>query len=183
MRVIAGKYRGRKLLGPKHQGLRPTADRVKEALFNIIGAKIIDADFLDLFTGTGAIGIEALSRGAQSVVFSDDNNSSIKLLRENLKILVPDDQYRVFHLPGRRVLEILSKENCNFDIIFLDPPFKAGLLQETIQAIINFNLLKDDALITVEHPRDLVISDPGFPETQTRQYGDISLTFFWRNKN
>jgi 16S rRNA (guanine966-N2)-methyltransferase len=180
MRVIAGKYRGRTLKGPKHQGVRPTADRVKEALFNIIGAGIDDANFLDLFAGTGAVGIEALSRGAKSVVFADENYLSIKLLNENVKILASSDQYRVYHLNAEQTLELLAKENSCFDLIFLDPPFKAGLVQQTIQLIVDYGLLKSGGLLVVEHPRALEITHGELKNFRDRRYGDISLTFLQR---
>ncbi|MGE5582623.1 MAG: 16S rRNA (guanine(966)-N(2))-methyltransferase RsmD [Bacillota bacterium] len=177
MRVIAGKYKGRNLKGPKHEGLRPTADRVKEALFNIIGARINGSRFLDLFAGSGGIGIEALSRGADLVVFNDANSSSIKLLRENLTIIDPEDRYRLFQLPAERALEILNKEGDSFDLIFLDPPFQAGLVPKTLAAIAIKKLLKEDGILIVEHPTQVRIENPEFTEFLSRKYGDIHLTF------
>lgn len=178
MRVITGKYRGRSLKGPSHSGLRPTADRVKEALFNILGARIIEADFLDLFAGTGSIGIEALSRGANSVVFADANRLSIKLLQDNLKILSPDEKVRVCHGAAKQCIEILAREKADFDLIFLDPPFEEGLLPETMAGILQHRLLRDDGILIVEHPGKAIISDPGFKAFLARVYGDIGLTFF-----
>jgi 16S rRNA (guanine(966)-N(2))-methyltransferase RsmD len=178
MRVIAGKYKGRVLKGPKHEGVRPTADRVKEALFNILGARIMNADLLDLFAGTGAIGIEALSRGAKSVVFADSNRLSIKLLTENLKILNSEDRFRVLHAPVERNIHVLAGQQLSFDLIFLDPPFGEGLLPKTVKGIMHHGLLKEDGILIVEHPRKLVIDYPGLINFLTRNYGDISLSFF-----
>lgn len=180
MRVIAGKYRGRTLQGPKHKGLRPTADRVKEALFNIIGPRIIDADFLDLFAGTGGIGIEALSRGAASVVFSDMNPQSIKLLRQNLNFLAPQENVSLFQLRADKVIEVLAKEEKTFDLIFLDPPFDAGLLEEIIERIKRFNLLREEGWLIAEHPNKIKLFETDTPlvKEDTRSYGDICLTFF-----
>lgn len=181
MRVIAGKYRGRTLQGPKHKGLRPTADRVKEALFNIIGSRIVDADFLDLFAGTGGIGIEALSRGAASVVFSDMNPQSIKLLRQNVSFLEPQEKVYIYPLRAEKTIEVLAKEQKNFDVIFLDPPFDAGLLDETILQINEFNLLREAGWLIAEHPDKIELFKSGicpFVKEGTRRYGDICLTFF-----
>jgi 16S rRNA (guanine966-N2)-methyltransferase len=176
MRVITGKYKGRVLKGPKHEGLRPTADRVKEALFNIISDKIEGADFLDLFAGSGAIGIEALSRNANSVVFADANPASIKLVRENIRFLDPADKFRIVQLPAERTLEMIAKEGFSFDLIFLDPPFQAGLLPKTVELIIAFHLLKDNGILIVEHPRQLTFNVPEMIVILAKNYGDISLT-------
>lgn len=181
MRVITGKYRGRTLKGPDHSGLRPTADRVKEALFNILGARINDADVLDLFAGTGSIGIEALSRGANSVVFADANRLSIKLLHENLKILSADEKVRVCQTTAAQCIEILAKEKAGFDLIFLDPPFDEGLLPDIMAKISRNCLLRADGILIVEHPGKLAISGDGFTGFLTRSYGDIGLSFFHQN--
>ncbi len=178
MRVIAGKYKGRPLKGPKHEGLRPTADRIKEALFNIISPEIGEADFLDLFAGTGAIGIEALSRNAKMVVFADANPTSIQLLRNNIRFLDPKDHFRIIQSPVERTLAILAKQSFSFDLIFLDPPFQAGLLPKTIELIINYQLLKERGILIIEHPRQLAFEIPSTLKIHlTRDYGGISLTF------
>ncbi|TCL69348.1 16S rRNA (guanine(966)-N(2))-methyltransferase RsmD [Hydrogenispora ethanolica] len=178
MRVIAGKYRGRAINGPKHKGVRPTADRVKEALFNIIGIKIMDAAFLDLFAGTGAIGIEAFSRGATAVTMVDENLSSIRLIQENCKILLTEDRPRILHLPASRALKLFDREGMTFDLIFLDPPFQAGLLTDTINAIADLNLLKPHGQLVAEHPRDVRFEGIRLKLFDERNYGDIGLTFF-----
>lgn len=176
MRVITGKYRGRSLNGPKHEGLRPTSDRVREALFNIIGPKISDASLLDLFAGTGAIGIEALSRGANSVVFNDHNQQSIKLIKKNLEFVDPGDQYRILQTSAVNALEILFREGLKFDIIFLDPPFAAGILDDTIKLIANYHLLQQDGILIVEHPKKLTFDVDRFQVAKVRNYGDVNLT-------
>jgi 16S rRNA (guanine966-N2)-methyltransferase len=178
MRVITGKYRGRVLQGPKHQGLRPTADRVKEALFNILGARIGAADFLDLFAGTGGIGIEALSRGAASVVFVDVNAVSLKLLQSNLHFIEPTDQIRIIRAAADQALERLAREGVSFDIVFLDPPFAAGLLERSIWLIFTENLLRPNGILVAEHPYRAQLA-PQLPgKKETRRYGEICLTLF-----
>jgi 16S rRNA (guanine(966)-N(2))-methyltransferase RsmD len=181
MRVIAGKYKGRPLKGPKHEGLRPTADRIKEALFNIISPEIEESIFLDLFAGSGSIGIEALSRNAKMVVFADANPASIQLLKSNIHFLDPNDNFRIIKLPVERTLAILAKESLAFDLMFLDPPFQAGLLPKTIEMILNYHLLKEHGILIIEHPRQLTFEIPSTLKIHlTRDYGGISLTFLKR---
>ena len=176
MRVITGKYRGRTLKSPKHGGVRPTADRVKEALFNILGARIQGAAFLDLFAGTGSVAIEAISRGAASAILVDHSYLSIKLIRQNIKILDSDEKVRILHLSYDRAIDLLAKERIQFDLVFLDPPFEAGILTQAAQRIIGGNLLKDDGIIIAEHPRKFYLNIPDL-QGETRNYGDICLTF------
>jgi len=181
MRVITGKYRGRPLAGPKHAGLRPTAERVREALFNIIGTKIIEAAWLDLFAGTGAVGIEALSRGASSIVLVDENFLSVKLIKSNLKILNPDEPIRLLSMSAARAVSFLAKEKVQFDLIFLDPPFEADLLGETMALIAEKDLLRSDGWLIAEHDKRLPEMKsvvPNYQLIQTREYGDLALTFF-----
>lgn len=181
MRVVGGKYRGRTLYGPKHQGLRPTADRVKEALFNIIGSRIEGGMMLDLFAGTGGMGIEALSRGADLVVFNDFNSQSIKLLGRNIELVkIPQVQFRVFQLPAAKALEVMTKEKMQFDFIFLDPPYEAGLLESVIFKIAESSLLQPTGLLIAEHPDRIELPDEVGPlvKQQIRNYGDIDLSIF-----
>jgi len=145
MRVISGKYKGRKLEGFNIDGTRPTMDRVKESLFGIIQNKIQDSICLDLFAGSGNLGIEALSNGAKQCYFVDNNKEVIKILKRNLKdipnsILINDD-YR----------SALKNLNIKFDIIFLDPPYKFNLINKAIEDIINYDLLNDDGIIVCEY--------------------------------
>jgi 16S rRNA (guanine(966)-N(2))-methyltransferase RsmD len=140
----------------------------------------MDADFLDLFAGTGAIGIEALSRGAHLVVFNDHNFQSIKLLQENLKIVAADTQCKILQSAAETSLMRLGKDGVKFDLIFLDPPFEAGtqLIPQIIAEIREYRLLKEDGWLIIEHPRKTEINAPGFTQRLTRSYGDISLSIF-----
>ena len=180
MRIIAGEYRGRQWKSPKHEGVRPTADRVREALFNILGNRVCDAAFLDLFAGTGAVGIEALSRGAKSAIFCDANHASIRLIQENSSFISGVD-FQIMHLSAADALRVFAAERLCFDLIFLDPPFQAGLLPDTLNAIVAGDLLQPDGILVVEHPRKMVLKTPaGLLLDKTRHYGDISLSFFLR---
>lgn len=180
MRIIAGEYRGRQLKSPKHEGVRPTADRVREALFNILGDRVCEAVFLDLFAGTGAVGIEALSRGAKLVVFCDANHASIRLIQENTSFISGAD-FQILHLAAADALRLFAAKHFCFDLIFLDPPFQAGLLPETLNAIAAGGLLQPDGVLVAEHPRKMILETPsGLLLDKTRHYGDISLSFFRR---
>lgn len=176
MRIIAGQYKGRTIKGPKHEGLRPTADRVREALFNILGTKILDADVLDLFAGTGAVGIESLSRGAQTVTFVDVHRESLRLLQENLSFVAPET-FKVLKMDAQRALTLFVKEGTSFDLIFLDPPFDAGLYLQIMAAIRENQLVRVNGILIVEHPQKLALPTMEWDMLLSRNYGDIGLTF------
>jgi 16S rRNA (guanine966-N2)-methyltransferase len=178
MRIIAGVYKGRRLKTPRHEGLRPTADRVKEALYNIIGPRITGATLLDLFAGTGGIGIEALSRGAATVVFADCNPASLRLVRENLAMLPPHPEIRVLPLDAEQAIRLLSREQCSFDLIFLDPPFEAGLLPRTMQTIHAAKLLAPEGWLIAEHSSRTELEAGDWRLFEKRVYGEITLSFF-----
>ena len=146
MRVIAGKHRSRPLISPKNSDVRPTTDMIKESIFNIIQNDVIDCDFLDLFAGSGAIGIEAISRGANKVVFCDNSKESIKLIKQNLAMLKEEAEI----LFGDYEYALTRLKNRQFDIIFLDPPYASGLEQEILATLASSGLLKEDGRIIVE---------------------------------
>jgi 16S rRNA (guanine(966)-N(2))-methyltransferase RsmD len=124
MRIISGRFKGRILKSPKGAGLRPTSQRVKEALFNILGERICGASFLELFAGSGSIGIEALSRGAKRVVFVENNRLCIKAIQENLALLgVASNCVTILPLTVQKALTHLAAKGDKFDLVFLDPPY------------------------------------------------------------
>ena len=141
MRVISGKSRGKKLVSLEGNNTRPTLDRVKEALFNIIQFNVQDAVVLDLFAGTGALGVEALSRGAKEAIFCDKVLDAIKVIKQNVTNTNNLDKSIIINKDYKDVLEILSKQNKKIDIVFLDPPYKTNLAIESLQKIIMSNLL------------------------------------------
>ncbi len=149
MRVISGKFRGKKLKSFEGQDIRPTSDRAKESIFNIINAKVNDCVFLDLFCGTGSIGIEAISRGAKKVVFTDVDIRSVKLTNENLKGV--KEQITALKISAE---DYLSTTKEKFDIIFLDPPYSYDKVDYLVALILKNNLLKEDGLIIYEHKND-----------------------------
>ena len=150
MRVISGKYKGRKIDGFDIEGTRPTQDRVKESLFGIIQEDLVDSIVLDLFSGSGNLGIEALSNGASKCYFNDINKECIKVIKDNLKDI--DNTY-VLNMNYKECLDYL-KDKVKFNIIFLDPPYNLDCLDDVLNKIIENNLLEKDGLIICEYEYD-----------------------------
>lgn len=173
MRIIAGKYRHRILDFPKNDpALRPTKDMAKEALFSIIGERIVDAVFLDLYAGVGSIGLEALSRGAREAVFIDQE---VKYIYANAKKLGCTNA-RIYRNKVDRALEILSKKKELFDIIYLDPPYQKNLLEVSLKKIYRFAILKKTGLLIAETAREHKLP-PEFKILDERKYGVTKILF------
>ena len=171
MRVIAGKAKGTRLTSVAGLGTRPTGDRVKEALFNILGPSIINSAFLDLYAGSGAMGLEALSRGSIDVVWVDANPACTAQVRRNLEIYTND---------VLRALERLERRGVKFDVIFLDPPYNQGLVRKTLEHPATTRVLKKDGIIIAEiskkeeAPRDM----SKLCLKREQRYGDTILLFY-----
>lgn len=150
MRVISGIARGKKLSTLEGLETRPTLDRVKEALFNILQFDIKDTNILDLFSGSGALAIEALSRGANSAVLCDKSPKAIKIINKNLEDTKFKEKTKVINKDYLEVLKELKKDSKKFDIIFLDPPYKSDYAIESIKKILEYNLLLEDGIIVIE---------------------------------
>lgn len=180
MRVIAGTCRSLRLKTPPGADVRPTTDRIKETLFNIISARVPGADFLDLFCGCGAIGIEALSRGAASSVFVDSSDTSIRFTRENLEFTKLADRAEIIRSDAAGVISRLFVEGKRFDVIFMDPPYSNGLERKVLGELSHFNLLKEDGTIIVEAKNDTdfsYVSGLGFEIAREKLYGSNKHMF------
>ncbi|MBO7149496.1 MAG: 16S rRNA (guanine(966)-N(2))-methyltransferase RsmD [Clostridia bacterium] len=173
MRIVSGKYRGRTLLAFDGDKIRPTADKVRESLFNILQIKVIDCKFLDLFCGTGAMGIEALSRGAEKVVFNDFSRESLTLLKKNLEKVKVEDDYEIVNFDA---VTFLKNTNEKFDIIFLDPPYKTELGLKCLPFA--SNALEDDGIVVLEDEKEWLGEIEGLIPYDKRKYGRVHLTFF-----
>ena len=180
MRVIAGTAGGRRLKELEGMDTRPTTDKVKESMFNILQCDLEGRRVLDLFAGTGQLGIEALSRGAASAVFVERRGDAVRLIRENLPATGLAAQARV--VPGD-ALEFLAGQREKFDIILLDPPYEAGLLEPVLERIAGFDILSPHGIIVAEHPHDRVMPELPKPYVlyRTYRYGRIALTIWHRN--
>ena len=179
MRVIAGEAKGTRLKSPSGLNIRPTADRVKEALFSIISPNLADAVFVDLFAGSGAIGIEALSRGAERCIFVDKNKKSISLIQKNLAITKFEKRSRVICADIKKAIKQFEENELKANIIFLDPPYNYVDLQNIVRSILNSNILKENGLVIVEHDRSNIKWTDSFGVTKQKKYGDTYLTFFY----
>ena len=173
MRIVAGKYRGRTLLAFDGDKIRPTSDKARESLFNILQLKVPNAKFLDLFCGTGAMGIEALSRGAKKVVFNDFSRESLTLLKKNLEKVKVEEDYEIVNFDAVNFLRNTTEK---FDVIFLDPPYKSELGLKCLPFI--SVALDDDGIAILEDEKEFSGEIEGLVEYDKRKYGRVHLTFF-----
>jgi 16S rRNA (guanine966-N2)-methyltransferase len=179
MRVIGGEFKGRKLLVPRGGKVRPTSDRVREAIFDILGPGWNFQRALDLFAGTGSLGIEALSRGTPEVVFVEQGKGALTILRGNVKALGLKSRVWVLPLAAKRGLAVLGEKEEAFDLIFMDPPYGKGLVGKTLEEIARRGIITSSGTIVAEHsPREELLPPPGLVLSQQRRYGDTSLSFF-----
>ena len=178
MRIVGGIYKGRTLNSFKGEEVRPTADKVRESLFNILQFNIQDRVFLDLFCGTGAVGIEALSRGAKRVVFNDLSKESVLLTKCNLKKLGITESVQVFN---QNALTYLKNSTEKFDIIFIDPPYKENLYFKVLE--LAKDLLTNDGLVIIEDEKPFNEEIETLEIIDRRKYGRVHLTFFKRKQN
>lgn len=170
MRVDAGKFKGRRLIENKFEHIRPTTDKVRQALFTKLQFFIEGKKVLDLFCGTGALGIEALSRGASEVVFVDKDSRSQKMTRDNLKAL--NVEAKVIRCDA---LAYVDKTKEKFDLILLDPPYKSGLYEKVIKKL--ENILCDDGIIVCEHDKKDTFDYSPFEVYDEKRYGNTILTY------
>lgn len=180
LRVISGEAKGHKLKTLKSNLTRPTSDKVKGSIFNIIAAVIYDTDVLDLFAGTGNLGIEALSRGSRWAVFVDRSHDCFQIIKENLIHTKLLDKAEVMATDVCSALRKLSQKGDKFDIIFLDPPYGKGLVEETLKCIVGVDIMKPDTLIVAEHDvSDTVPRSIGnLTNFRQQKYGDTIISFY-----
>ncbi len=175
MRIISGQYKGRKLKAPKGIKTRPTSDRVKEAIFNTLAFQINECQsFCDLFSGSGAIGIEALSRGFKKCVFVDNWLGAIKIINENLKIITDKDISVIY----KNVFDFIDESKTRFEIIFLDPPYKMENIDDLIGKV--EKILSSDGIVVVETSVKVCLSEniSNLKLFKSARYGDTRITYF-----
>ena len=179
MRIITGKVKGLKLKAPKGFSTRPTADRVKESVFNVLNG-MIDFDevkqVLDVFAGTGSLGLETLSRGASAVTFIDF--ATTEIISENVKRAKFSDVTKILRGDFAKALKKISTEQTKFDLIFIDPPYKKNLAEKTLELIADFELLNESGLIVVEHGADEIIDTKNFDSIRKITYGRTTAVEF-----
>ncbi|MGI6748851.1 MAG: 16S rRNA (guanine(966)-N(2))-methyltransferase RsmD [Anaerovoracaceae bacterium] len=177
MRIIAGEFKGRKLFTPKNDIIRPTSDKVKEAVFSMIAANIVDSVVIDLFSGTGNLGLEALSRGAKRCYFVDKSRASMKIILQNIAHCNQDEKAITIIGDFEKALRKIPEKA---DIIFLDPPYEAGLLTDCFYFISELSLLSEGGVIVAEHKNAESLPDTisGFTKIKEKQYGSIAISIY-----
>jgi 16S rRNA (guanine(966)-N(2))-methyltransferase RsmD len=180
VRVIAGKYKGRAVLAPRGYELRPTADKVKGAIFSMLAAEVPDAMVLDVFSGTGNLGIEALSRGALSCVFVDSSKESTNVLRENLSHIKIGDEAKILPYDWNRALDVLS--GSKFDILFADPPYETAPYDELMKKLLACDIMSGQGAVVLESSFRMPPGESyeGFEFDRQRRYGKTLITIFRR---
>ncbi|HET7108302.1 MAG TPA: 16S rRNA (guanine(966)-N(2))-methyltransferase RsmD [Candidatus Acidoferrum sp.] len=185
MRIIAGTFRSRQLKSLKGAALRPTSDKLRETLFNVLGALVVDAQFVDLFAGTGAVGIEALSRGAREAIFVEKHPPAVALIKKNLEVLGIQSGARVVASDAFKALERIAKEpstaNARMDILFLDPPYAETEQYKIVLAFLgDADLLAENAVVITEHHRSLDLRETfgKLERVRVLRQGDAALSFY-----
>lgn len=180
MRVIAGEFRGRPLSAVPGKNTRPTTDKVKEAIFNMIGPYFDGGWVLDLFAGTGSLGIEALSRGAERAVFIDLNNRAVQVIKENIARLQLEPRTEVYRNEAARALKTLAKREVRFDLVFLDPPYAEQNIAVDLEAMQAYGLLNPGAWIVCETDASVTLPDRVGECQKNREavYGDTRITLY-----
>ena len=180
MRIISGKFKGKRLTSFRGRHIRPTSDKVREAIFNILPVEWDGKEVLDLFAGTGALGIESLSRGAQKAVFVEHHFRAVKILEKNIKALLLDEQIRLLKLHVDEGLNFIKRSAWKFDIAFLDPPYSKGLTDNILHLIADSEVMKENGIVVVEHHDKEQLSER-YQKLQMdgqRKYGNTKVSFF-----
>ncbi len=182
MRIIAGKFKGKVLTKFDLDTTRPTSDLIREALFDKIGVDVDCSTFLDLFSGTGAVGIEALSRNAKFCYFVDSEKSAINIIKKNLS-KISADNFEVINNKFDVALKGFAKQNLTFDFVFLDPPYKSDFAERAIDMLIELGLVNENSLIVWEHDSSkLNYVENSFKDFKTKKYGQKFLTYIYTTK-
>lgn len=178
MRIIAGEMRSRTILAPKGSDTRPTLDRTRESLFNIIAAECPDARVLDLYAGSGALALEALSRGAESAVLCDCSREAAKAIRQNIESLKLENRARFLFMQDTQAIALLAREKAVFNLVFLDPPYRLDTAP-ACRALAESGVLLPDALVVIEHA---AAAQPapgeGYERVDQRKYRDTMISFY-----
>jgi len=179
MRIISGTSKGRKLVTLKSPSLRPTSDRVKESIFNILREEIEGGMVLDLFAGTGNLGIEALSRGAKKVIFVEKGRHALGLIQRNLAQFGLEEQSEILPTDANRAIGILKQRGKTFDLIFMDPPYEKGLIEETLTKLSSHQIYHRDSILVIEHHRRELLPPiiNRWNLIRQRQMGDTVISF------
>ncbi|MFD2116875.1 16S rRNA (guanine(966)-N(2))-methyltransferase RsmD [Paenibacillus yanchengensis] len=180
MRVIAGIAKGRVLKAVPGQQTRPTSDKVKEAIYSMIGPYFSGGVVLDLFAGTGGLGIEACSRGAERAIFVDSESKSVAVIKHNLQVTGMEAIAEVYRNDALRAVKVLARRNLKLQLVFLDPPYRMTNMMEYIDLFLQHNMLEADAYIVVEHDAKVTYPDSydSIHVKKVANYGDTTVTIY-----
>lgn len=180
MRIIAGTLKGRRLKSPIGINTRPTTDRIKESLFNILNPYLAGSYVMDLFAGTGNLGIEALSRGAEKAVFVDNHRSSIRIIKENLELTGFNDKSTILYQEALKAIQDFSLQKEKFDIIFMDPPYLKGHILPCMDTIVQEKILALHGLIVVEHDSKEILPEEfkTLNKYKYKRYGNTTISIY-----
>lgn len=181
MRIIAGEKKSRRIEAPEGTDTRPTADRIKEALFSILQRRLYDASVLDLYAGSGALSLEALSRGAASAQLVDKNFKACKVIRQNIQSLGYEEKAQLMNTEDAKAVEMMEEQGRTFDLIFLDPPYRMNMTD--MMGRLEKKLLAEDGMIVCEHDRNTPPdTPPNLILQDRREYGNTGISFFVRQE-
>ena len=183
MRIVSGKFKNKLVNTLETKELRPTLSKIRESIFDVLQEKVVESVLLDLFAGSGLVGIEAASRLAKEVIFVEKNPKHFKLLKQNLSSF--DFEYKVYLNDAMRALKYFNEEQ--FDVIFLDPPYETGCIEKVLPPIAEKNILKADGLIIIECTKDEnfdnLINNIGFEKTKEKTYGGTKLLYLQKKED
>ena len=181
MRIVGGKYRHRLISFPDDMAhTRPTKDRIREAIFSALG-DITGYNVLDLYAGSGAMGLEALSRGAKKATFVDISSLAIKVIKDNiLSLKIPDNEYEIIRNKDLQAIEIFKEKKMQFDLVILDPPYEQGEYEKIVDLLIDNSLLSKEAIIVMEANRKITLENIDYQKNKEYHYGEIMVFIYWR---
>jgi 16S rRNA (guanine(966)-N(2))-methyltransferase RsmD len=180
LRVTGGRLKGRRLTPFRGQRIRPTLSKVREALFDIVGAFVVGKDVLDLFCGSGTLGIEALSRGALSAVFVDSNRDAVRVLKKNLEVCGLLECSEIVTASAEQGIRLVGKQGRQFDLVLADPPYGRSLIEKTLEEISKKGIVKEGGTVVIEHEakEELAARAGCLTLHDRRRYGQTGLSFF-----
>ncbi|MFH1837606.1 MAG: 16S rRNA (guanine(966)-N(2))-methyltransferase RsmD [Candidatus Omnitrophota bacterium] len=180
MRIIAGEHKGRKIHRPASVETRPTKDRIREAVFNIIAAHVPNADVLDIFAGSGAYGLEALSRGAERAIFVENDKECVDTIKKNIDLLDLNKYSEIMDMDAFRALGSIGESADRFDLVFADPPYNKNLAKKTLIIVNQYDILRPVSFFILEHHKDENIpgSEGNVSLFRQKSYGEIVISIF-----
>lgn len=180
MRIIAGICRGKPLKALKGMSTRPTSDRVKEAIFNVLANKVNDAKMLDLFGGTGNVGLEALSRGSDFVTFVEKNPKALQIIKTNVGDCGFDDKVKCYKMDAFRALKLFKEQELKFNLVYIDPPYKLNIIDSLLEDLVNYSLLEPLAVVVAETDKNTTLQEnvENLQKIKEKSYGDTKITYY-----